>query len=312
MAQVKLLKIAGGLPTEHSGSADDLTVLSLSTDTISERTGAAGVTADGVLLKDGGINLAASASLSVNSTGILVDSAGTMTLSNIDALDATTESTIEAAIDTLGNLTSATALASIGTITTGVWNGTLIDVQYGGSGRASATAYAVICGGTTSTGAHQSVAGLGNSGYVLTSNGAGALPTFQANSATLTVNYTNGNAGAIAKGDVVHLKSSANDSVDLSDADTIANASQLVGIVQDASISAAASGAITVVPGQVVTGILTAATAGTIYYLSTTGTTGNTLTTTAPSGGPAILKVGIAKNATDLIFSPQFIADTTA
>ncbi len=46
-------------------------------------------------------------------TGIVVgastpfsDSAGTLTLQNIDALDATTESTIEAAIDTLANLTS--------------------------------------------------------------------------------------------------------------------------------------------------------------------------------------------------------------
>lgn len=34
------------------------------------------------------------------------DSAGTLTLQNVDALDATTESTIEAAIDTLANLTS--------------------------------------------------------------------------------------------------------------------------------------------------------------------------------------------------------------
>lgn len=54
-----------------------------------------------------------------------------------------------------------------------------IDVAHGGSGRTSATAYAVVCGGTTGTGAHQSVAGLGASGDVLTSNGAGALPTFQ-------------------------------------------------------------------------------------------------------------------------------------
>jgi len=49
----------------------------------------------------------------------------------------------------------------------------------GGSGRASATAYAVICGGTTSSGAHQSIASVGTSGQVLTSNGASALPTFQ-------------------------------------------------------------------------------------------------------------------------------------
>jgi len=53
-------------------------------------------------------------------------------------------------------------------------------VAGGGTGVASTTAYAVLCGGTTSTGALQSIAGVGTSGQVLTSNGAGALPTFQA------------------------------------------------------------------------------------------------------------------------------------
>lgn len=65
--------------------------------------------------------------------------------------------------------TSASALAA----------GTL-PVAAGGTGATSATAYAVLCGGTTSTGAYQSIAGVGSSGQVLTSNGAGALPTFQA------------------------------------------------------------------------------------------------------------------------------------
>lgn len=54
-----------------------------------------------------------------------------------------------------------------------------IPVADGGTGNASATAYAVLCGGTTSTAAHQSIASVGTSGQVLTSNGAGALPTFQ-------------------------------------------------------------------------------------------------------------------------------------
>lgn len=53
-------------------------------------------------------------------------------------------------------------------------------VAAGGTGNSSATAYAVLCGGTTSTGALQSIASVGTSGQVLTSNGAGALPTFQA------------------------------------------------------------------------------------------------------------------------------------
>lgn len=55
-------------------------------------------------------------------------------------------------------------------------------VVEGGTGVQSNTAYAVLCGGTTGTGAIQSIASVGTSGQVLTSNGAGALPTFQASS----------------------------------------------------------------------------------------------------------------------------------
>lgn len=77
---------------------------------------------------------------------------------------------------TLGG-TPSTALLQAASMTLG-WTGTLA-VARGGSGRGTATAYAVLCGGTTSTGAHQSVASVGTAGQVLTSNGAGALPTFQ-------------------------------------------------------------------------------------------------------------------------------------
>lgn len=55
-----------------------------------------------------------------------------------------------------------------------------LPVGSGGTGATSQTAYAVICGGTTSTGAYQSVASVGTAGQILTSNGAGALPSFQA------------------------------------------------------------------------------------------------------------------------------------
>lgn len=75
--------------------------------------------------------------------------------------------------------TGGTALVTVGTIATGVWNGTDIAAADGGTGRSSHTAYAVICGGTTTTTAQQSIASVGTSGQVLTSNGAGALPTMQ-------------------------------------------------------------------------------------------------------------------------------------
>jgi len=76
--------------------------------------------------------------------------------------------------------TPALGTPASGTLT----NCTGLPVAGGGTGMTSATAYAVLCGGTTSTAAHQSIASVGSSGQILTSNGAGALPTFQAAAAT--------------------------------------------------------------------------------------------------------------------------------
>jgi len=57
---------------------------------------------------------------------------------------------------------------------------TPVSVANGGTSRGVALAYAVICGGVTNSSTHQSIASVGTSSQVLTSNGAGALPTFQA------------------------------------------------------------------------------------------------------------------------------------
>lgn len=114
-------------------------------------------------------------------TSLIFSGGDTTSLNLIDAIDGTTESTIETAIDTLANLTSVqgqtltlagafitsgansltltttgttnvtlptsgtlvnsavttlSSLVSIGTITTGVWNGTVIDITRGGFGAA--------------------------------------------------------------------------------------------------------------------------------------------------------------------------------
>lgn len=66
-------------------------------------------------------------------------------------------------------------------------------VAGGGTGDTSFTAYMPICGGTTSTGALQSVT-TGTAGYVLTYVSSAALPTWQASGASLTVDGDTGSA----------------------------------------------------------------------------------------------------------------------
>ena len=70
-----------------------------------------------------------------------------------------------------------------------------IPMDEGGTGNTAMTAYAVVCGGTTPTGALQSVSGLGSAGQILTSNGAAALPTFQAAPAS-GIGTLNGDSGS--------------------------------------------------------------------------------------------------------------------
>lgn len=88
----------------------------------------------------------------------------------------------------LGLGSIATQASSSVSITGGSITGiTDLTVADGGTGASSFTAYSVVCAGTTGTGALQNVSGLGTSGHVLTSNGAGALPTWQAASGGTTI-----------------------------------------------------------------------------------------------------------------------------
>lgn len=61
-----------------------------------------------------------------------------------------------------------------------------VTVAQGGTGLNTTTAYSVVFTGTTATGNFQASAGPGTAGHVLTSNGPGALPTFQASSGITT------------------------------------------------------------------------------------------------------------------------------
>ncbi len=63
---------------------------------------------------DEGISFGASGNVTIS---------GTLSVTGGLTIDATTETNIEAAIDTLANLTSASTLATVGTITSGTWGG---------------------------------------------------------------------------------------------------------------------------------------------------------------------------------------------
>ena len=83
---------------------------------------------------------------------------------------------------TTGLTTSGGPITSSGTVTLA---GTLAPTN-GGTGIITTTAYSVVFSGTTATGNFQATAGPGTATHVLTSNGPGALPTFQAPAPSLS------------------------------------------------------------------------------------------------------------------------------
>ena len=91
---------------------------------------------------------------------------------------------------------SGSPITSSGTFAISL-SGTALPVANGGTGDTSFTAYSVLCGGTTSTGPLQNVSGVGTTGQLLQSNGAGALPTW-ATIATGSGTVTAGTAGQFA------------------------------------------------------------------------------------------------------------------
>ena len=84
-------------------------------------------------------------------------------------------------------ITDLPSLASIGTITTGVWNGTNITVAKGGTGTTTLSSNQVLLGDGSS--GFKVVSGYGASGEFLTSNGASNAPTWTTGAVDTTLNY---------------------------------------------------------------------------------------------------------------------------
>lgn len=114
------------------------------------------------------------------SNGLIKTSGGTGALSiataGTDYLTPTGSAASLTSFPTFNQNTTGTAANVTGTVV----------VANGGTGLTALTAYALLAGGTTSTGNLQQISGLGTSTQVLTSNGPGALPTWQASAAGFT------------------------------------------------------------------------------------------------------------------------------
>lgn len=108
-----------------------------------------------------------------------------ITLGTNLSLTGTTLNAIGGGSGTVTAVTASAPLASSGGATPDISLG-IVDVTHGGTGDTSLTAYAPLFGGTTSTNPVQSGT-VGTAGQVLTSNGAGILPTFQVLAGVVTI-----------------------------------------------------------------------------------------------------------------------------
>jgi hypothetical protein len=109
-----------------------------------------------------------------------------------------------ATITNLPGLASSTSLSAIGTITTGIWNGSTVGVAYGGTGRTSWMPNALLVGSSTEI----SMLAAGGEGYSLAI--VGGRPAWVASSTgashpLLGSSHTDATTtGAIAAGDIIY------------------------------------------------------------------------------------------------------------
>lgn len=317
---------ASGISIDDSNNMSGVAALSASTielghasDTTITRTGAGAVAVEGVGVALNSVSLPHTMSQielgHASDTTITRTGAGLIAVEGVGvALNSTslahTAGTIELghASDTTLSRTGAGDIAVEGNAIYRA-GGTDIPVADGGTGVSTLTAYAVMCGGTTGTGAVQSVAGLGTSGQVLTSNGAGALPTFQ-----------DATGGALPVGAMLYWPSSVlpsgfleRDGAAVSRTTYAALFAKLMRQAT-ATITIASPGVVTwtghglsandVVKFSTTGALPTGITAGTTYYVRSTGLTTDTFQISTTAGGSAVNTSGSQSGTHTAIHAP--------
>ncbi|MHC1687960.1 MAG: hypothetical protein AB9879_09675 [Methanothrix sp.] len=160
------------------------------------------------------------------------------------------------------------------------------------------TLYAPIGNGVSYGNSHAHTVGAGGSIFQVHLIDPYSLYTCSGWLITLTANETQ------ALGDVCYIDSSGK--ARIAKADAMANANAIVVCVDTAGISAGASG--NYISYGKVKNAAWNWTAGGLIYLSTTGTTGNTLTQTKPSGSGNVVQIlGVALSATIILFQPSLV-----
>jgi hypothetical protein len=185
---------------------------------------------------------------------------------------------------------SGTTLSDTNVLSTGELNLTTdLAVEYGGTGRSSADVYSVICGGTTSTGPHQSVASLGSSGQVLTSSGAGALPVWSTVSGTGdVVGPASATDNAVTRFDGATGKPVQNSGTTLNDADQLTTGELI--LTTDLAVSHGGSGRSSAAAYRIICGGTTSTAAH--QSVASEGSSGEVLTSNGAGALPTFQATG--------------------
>jgi hypothetical protein len=180
-----------GDQTSVTGNAGTVTVVDAAGDTTTSvllggsATGSLGPLTDAGLTYNATTDALTASSFIGALTGNASTATALQTARNINgtSFNGTADITVTAAAGTLtgGTLNSgvtASSLTSVGTIATGVWDGTDVAVTAGGTGRStSTTAYGLLAAGTTATGVQQTLPAAATT-EILVGGGASALPVW--------------------------------------------------------------------------------------------------------------------------------------